>query len=378
MKKLTIASILIILSGFLKAQEIDTFYLHKALSKNDTVIYKRIIQFNEKSSLYHVKDYLENGQIEMDAYFSSFDRNVKAGYQCNYRTNTKENEYKEWHSNGQIGFHGNFKHGLMNGLCTSWYKNGQIASEVNWLNGQLHGSVKYYKEDGSLQFDLQYENGSNLNPKNVNYHYVTYLPPDYNSDTLKSFPLLIYLHGGSARGTDTISLYSSGPFDQVYRGREFPFIIVSPQCPKFIRWSTENWFESFYSEISEKYRIDTNRIYLTGMSLGGSGTWYLAVKYPEKFAAIAPMSGFTSHNEYINKNIERLKNMPIWAFHGKLDDVVQFEETERIVDKLEKENTNLKFTIEPEVGHWIHWLIYPSQELYDWFLQYEKNNKISY
>ncbi len=60
---------MIILSGFLKAQEIDTFYLHKALSKNDTVIYKRIIQFNENSSLYHVKDYLENGQIEMDAYF---------------------------------------------------------------------------------------------------------------------------------------------------------------------------------------------------------------------------------------------------------------------------------------------------------------------
>lgn len=363
------------LSGFLKAQEIDTFYLHKPLSKYDTVIYKRIIQFNENSSLYHVRDFFENGQVEMDAYYSSFDRNIKEESQCNYITNTKENEYKEWYENGQLGFHGNFKNGLRHGLCTSWYENGQTESEANWLNGQLHGSVKYYNKDGSLEFDLQYEYGSNNNPKKVNYHYINYLPSDYYSDTLKNFPLLIFLHGGSARGNDTIDLYNSGPFDQVYRGREFPFIIVSPQCPKHIRWSTENWFESFYSDIVEKYRIDTNKVYLTGMSLGGSGTWYLAVKYPEKFAAIAPISGFTSHNEYINKNIEQLKNMPIWAFHGKLDDVVQFEETERIVKRLEKENKNLKFTIEPEVGHWIHWLIYPSQELYDWFLQQDRRNK---
>jgi len=121
-----------------------------------------------------------------------------------------------------------------------------------------------------------------------------------------------------------------------------------------------------------KYRVDTNKVYLTGVSLGGSGTWYLATKYPEKFAAIAPMSGFTSHIEYLDQNIEELVDMPIWAFHGKIDKVVQFEETERVIQKLEGKNKNLKFTIEPNVGHWIHWLVYPEQELYDWLLTHDR------
>ncbi len=108
------------------------------------------------------------------------------------------------------------------------------------------------------------------------------------------------------------------------------------------------------------------------MSLGGSGTWYLAAKYPDVFAAIAPMSGFTSHMDFIDNNIDKLTNIPIWAFHGKIDHVVPFEETERIIKKLEGKNKDLKFTAEPEVGHWIHWLVYPNQELYDWFLKYEK------
>ena len=89
------------------------------------------------------------------------------------------------------------------------------------------------------------------------------------------------------------------------------------KCPKHLRWSTENWFENFYSDLIQKYRIDTNRVYLTGESLGGSGTWFLAAKYPDKFAAIAPMSGFTSHMDFIDNSIDKLMNIPIWAFHGK-------------------------------------------------------------
>jgi len=68
-----------------------------------------------------------------------------------------------------------------------------------------------------------------------------------------------------------------------------------------------------------RYRIHADRIYLTGPSLGGSGTWHVAARYPETFAAIAPISGFTSHVDYIDKNIDKLLDMPVWAFHGKLD-----------------------------------------------------------
>lgn len=361
--------------GVLMAQEIDTFTLHYPAAKNKTIIYKRVIEYDTFKRLYHVKDYFENGQVQMDAFYSTFDKHVKEEYQCNYKTNTKEGTYQEWYENGQIKFTGAYKNGLRNRLCTSWYNNGQKEEESNWLNGQLHGKVKYWTKQGSLQFDLSFDHGINKNPRNVSYPYLSYTPKDYDADTLKMWPLIIYLHGGSDRGVDLIKLYSQGIPDQIYRGREFPFVIIAPQCPEHIRFSTENWFENFYQEINAKYRIDTNRVYLTGMSLGGSGTWYLAALYSGIFAAIAPMSGFTSHLDFIDDNINKLIDIPIWAFHGKIDNVVPFEETERIIKKLEEKNKDLKFTVEPEVGHWINWLVYPGQELYDWFLKYDKRMK---
>jgi len=139
-----------------------------------------------------------------------------------------------------------------------------------------------------------------------------------------------------------------------------------------LRWSTDNWFDGFYKESTSKYNIDTNRVYLTGASLGGSGTWYLAAKYPEKFAAIAPMCGFTSDNDFTETHLDRLTRMPVWAFHGRTDMTVPFEETERIVQKLEGKNKELRFTTDPSVGHPIQWLVYPNTELYDWFLKYHR------
>jgi hypothetical protein len=361
--------------GAIKAQEVDTFYLTVPISQSDTIIYKRIIHFDRNDKLCHVQDYFENGQIQMDAFYSSFDKQIKEDIQCNYHSNTKEGLYKAWFDNGQIQYVGNYEKGLRNGLSTSWYDNGKKEGEENWLNGQLHGRVKYWTEQGELQSDLAFVHGSNQNPRDTNYQYISYTPKEYNDDTTKKWPLIIYLHGGSSRGADTIELYCCGIPDQIWRGREFPFVIVAPQCPTHQRWSTDNWFENFYKEVTTRYRVDTNRVYLTGVSLGGAGTWYLATKYPDKFAAIAPMSGFTRHIDYIMKNTDKLIDMPIWAFHGKLDKVVQFEDTEWIISRLAGKNRDLTFTAEPGVGHWIDWLVYPKQELYDWFLTHDKRMK---
>jgi dipeptidyl aminopeptidase/acylaminoacyl peptidase len=84
------------------------------------------------------------------------------------------------------------------------------------------------------------------------------------------------------------------------------------------------------------------------------------------------MCGFTSDNDFTMNNISRLIDVPVWTFHGRMDQTVPFEETERFVKMLEGKNKNLRFTIEPNVGHWIQWLVYPNQELYDWFLKYHK------
>jgi hypothetical protein len=359
-------------TGITKSQDADTFMLHLAMAQTDTIVFKRIIQFDKFKNLFHVRDYYDNGQIQMDAFYSSFDRNVKEEYQCNYLTNTKEGAYTQWYSNGQTEFSGFFKNGRLNSHSASWYRNGKIEAIENWSKGQLHGRVKYWTKNGDLQYDLKFSHGQNNNPIDENYKYLTYLPENYKADTLKRWPLIIYLHGGSDRGSDLKKLYSSGIPDQVYRGRKFPFIIISPQCPEHIRWSTENWFEDFFDEVIMRYRIDTNRVYLTGLSLGGAGTWYLAAKYPEKFAAIAPISGFTSNMDFIDENLDKVTEIPVWAFHGKIDIVVPFEETERIINKLEGKNSEVKFSAEPLVGHWIHWLVYPGQELYDWFLKHEK------
>ena len=373
MKNTTLILLLFICLGAIKAQDVDTFYLYVPISKNDTIIYKRIIQFDNNDSLYHVRDYYPNGQIQMEGTYSSFDKRIKEeSLWCNYRTNTKEGEFKVCYKDGQIESKTNFLNGLRHGLLEYWYSNGQRESIQNYINGQEHGKSTWWNTDGSLQNELIFERGLNQNPKDTNYQFISYVPKEYNSDTLKKWPLIIYLHGGSSRGLDTIKLFCCGIPDQIWRGREFPFIIVAPQCPINKRWSTDNWFENFYEEITTKYRVDTNKVYLTGVSLGGAGTWYLAIKYPEKFAAIAPMSGFTRHIDYIMKNTDELIDIPIWAFHGKIDKVVEFEDTEWMINKLKGKNKDLKFTIEPDVGHWIDWLVYPKQKLYDWFLKHDK------
>jgi len=353
----------------------ETYVLHQAVSHRDSIVYTRVIRFDDRTQLFHVRDYFDNGQIQMDAFYSSFDKRVKEQYQCNYRSNTKEGTYTEWHRNGRKGFEGRFTRGRLNGSSTSWYESGQKESEENWLNGQLHGRVRYWSENGVLQFSSVFKHGMNQHRRNVSYRYLSCLPKDYAADTARTWPVVIYLHGGSDRGTDLKKLYSSGIPDQVYRGREFPFLLLAPQCPLHLRWSTDDWFENFYTEVRARYRIDTDRVYLTGPSLGGSGTWYLAARYPEMFAAIAPMSGFTSHLDFVDKNLDRLLEVPVWAFHGKLDTVVPFEETERIVSRLEGANRNLRFSAEPALGHEIHWQVYPGREIYDWLLRFDRRSR---
>lgn len=374
--------IIIFISGciYLNAQEIDTFQLHHPVSKYDTIIYTRIIQYNNVDKLYYVEDYFDNGQIQMKGTYSSFNKSIKENYWCNYHSNTKQGLYQTWYRNGKLESKYNFIDGKKTGLCEEYYSNGEISDQGYWIpgnkpgntRGMRNGVFKGWSKEGKLLYDFEFMDGLKVDPIDTNYQYLLYTPTDYSSDTTKQWPLIIYLHGGSHRGTDLNKLYGYGIPDQIYRGIDFPFIIAAPQCPVLIRWSTDNWFENLYKEITSKYRVDLNRVYLTGLSLGGSGTWYLATKYPEKFAAIAPMSGFTSHMDYIDQNISNLLDIPIWAFHGKIDLTVPVEETRRIIAQLKDKHPSLKYTEPPDTGHWIHWEIYPEEELYDWFLSQSK------
>ncbi|QDK79365.1 phospholipase [Spirosoma sp. KCTC 42546] len=198
------------------------------------------------------------------------------------------------------------------------------------------------------------------------YPYLVYLPKEY-TDKKESYPLVIYLHGGSQRGKDLTKLKTYGLPHLVDKGRDFPFIIASPQCPDGKFWSTDNWLDSLYSDVKAKYRIDSKRIYLTGISMGGYGVWQTAVAYPDKFAAIVPLCGGCDDSTQIC----RIKHIPVWTFHGVADDVISISETERLVRRLEECNGQVKFTRLEKEGHAIQYL-FEDQTIYDWLLKQHK------
>jgi len=201
------------------------------------------------------------------------------------------------------------------------------------------------------------------------YHYLTYLPQKYDSTKHKQWPLIIYLHGKSACGNNLDKVRGYGLPFFTDRGMQLDAIALSPQCPSGNNWTTEDWLTPFLKEAFKKYRIDTCRIYLTGMSLGGFGTWDLAIKYPHRFAAIAPLCGGGKP-----QFVCALKDMPVWVFHGDQDEQVPIRRSEEMVDALRKCGGNPKFSVLKGFPHDIH-RIYQDESLYKWMLQYSLNTK---
>jgi len=198
--------------------------------------------------------------------------------------------------------------------------------------------------------------------KNLNY--LLYLPEDYDKDPAKKWPLLVFLHGSGERGSDISKVKIHGPPMLVEKGKKFPFILISPQCPTDSWWSYEPVNEMI-EDAEKRYQIDPKRIILTGLSMGGYGTWELAAHYPKKFAALAPLCG--GGIPYMTR---RFKDTPVWAFHGAKDGGVPIHESQRMVDALKKNgSTKVKFTIYPEAGHNCWTETYNNEALYKWMLE---------
>lgn len=195
--------------------------------------------------------------------------------------------------------------------------------------------------------------------RKVSLPYLTYLPPDY--DGKKEFPLLVFLHGAGERGDDLSLVARHGPFKHAAAGEDSPFVMVGPQCPQGRYWG--NYLETlndFLDEILETYRIDRNRVYLTGLSMGGTGTWHWLLANPERFAAAAPVCGTG-----VCWFAEKVVHTPLWVFHGALDDVVPVEESLNMVRRIRQQGGQPKLTVYPDVGHGA-WEYAYSRELTDW------------
>jgi len=208
--------------------------------------------------------------------------------------------------------------------------------------------------------------------KVVKFDYFLYLPDGYE-ESKAEYPMIMFLHGAGERGSDISLLKNNGIPGRISKeGKEFPFIIVSPQCPKDDWWGGPlniPALNGLVDEIAETYRVDKKRIYLTGLSMGGFGTWEMAVNYPKKFAAIAPVCGGGNP-----KKVKAIKDLPIWVFHGAKDNVVDIKKSQEMVDALKKEGSDVTFTIYPEANHNSWTETYNNPELYSWFLQ--QTNKI--
>jgi predicted peptidase len=206
--------------------------------------------------------------------------------------------------------------------------------------------------------------------------YLLFLPAGYGAEPGKRWPLILFLHGAGERGTNVWLVAKHGPPKLDTGTPDFPFIVVSPQCPAGEKWS-DDLLLALLEEVEAKYPVDLHRVYLTGLSMGGFGTWSLGLRHPELFAAIAPICGGGDFITPFVTELERkeaLASLPIWAFHGGKDPVVPIEESQRMVAYLKDRFgvRNVKLTVYPDAQHDCWTQTYANPELYAWFLQHSR------
>lgn len=209
--------------------------------------------------------------------------------------------------------------------------------------------------------------------KRVALNYLLSLPYGYRKNSRHTWPLILFLHGMDERGNDLKRVKRHGIPRIVEEWEDFPFVTVSPQCPESAVWT--DLLEDLHAlleVIVQRYRIDTSRIYLTGLSMGGYGVWHLAEAYPHLFAAIVPICGGTQPDVGFPERISSLRHLPIWVFHGAFDDAVPLFQSQELVDVLRRHHGHVKFTVYYDKGHDSWTDTYNNPELYSWLLE-QKN-----
>ncbi len=195
------------------------------------------------------------------------------------------------------------------------------------------------------------------------FRYLSYVPDGYGKDRSQTWPLLLFLHGVGERGSDLELVKINGPPKLIEAGKKFPFVVISPQCPQDTWWVPPA-LEAFTDSIQRRYRIDPARIYVTGLSMGGFGTWELAERHPERYAAVIPICGGGD-----TSRADHLRNLPVWAFHGAQDDVVPLSRSKDMIDAIKAAGGNPRFTVYPQAGHDSWTETYANDEIYSWLLQ---------
>jgi len=253
------------------------------------------------------------------------------------------------------------------------------------FGGQVFGadSPSRVQRSGSFRTTLS---------KSVAYDYLLFLPSAYGAKTERRWPTILFLHSTAEAGANLALLLKNGPPklietttaenstlqtpSEASKALASEFIVLSPQCPVSQGWDAEALL-ALLDDVSAKYRVDPSRVYLTGFSMGGFGTWSLGLKHPHRFAAIAPISGggdLVDIGAGLPGKRPALQALPIWVFHGGKDTGVPLSESERMIDAVKRVsgNSEVRLTVYPDAGHDSWTETYNNPELYRWFLQHRR------
>ena len=211
--------------------------------------------------------------------------------------------------------------------------------------------------------DLKFSGQLNIS---IELPYRVYLPNDYVDNHASGFPLLLFLHGAGERGSDLTALAKTGLPKELEQGTQLPFITVCPQCPVKEAWD-EHKLLALLDKIIADYNIDLSRIYVTGLSMGGRGTWQLANLAGNRFAAILPICP-----PFFWVNPDNFKTLPVWCFHGVMDSVVPITDSVKMVRLLRAAGCEVNFTTYANADHDSWSETYSNPAIYDWLLSHQR------
>lgn len=227
--------------------------------------------------------------------------------------------------------------------------------------------------------------------RDITIRYLLLVPQDYKPDG-KKWPLMLFLHGLGECSSDDLNLVKiHGPAKIVEERPAFPFVLVTPQCPPppgvdpknlssikpadvipIVReaWKADELIQ-LVDHVVAKLNVDPERVYVTGLSMGGYGTWRLAAAYPDRFAAAVPICGGGDPARMAHGLVQ----VPIWAFHGDNDPIVPVSESQQMIFPLRQAGSEVRFTVYPDVAHNSWEQTYNNPEVYDWLLTHRKKTE---
>jgi predicted peptidase len=212
------------------------------------------------------------------------------------------------------------------------------------------------KEPTGKQLEKQFEKEVKVT---VKLGYLLYLPKGYEKGD-KEWPLVLFLHGAGETGNDLAKVKAHGPPKLIEAGKEFPAVVVSPQAPRF-GWDPET-LNALLDDVTAKYKVDKDRVYVTGLSMGGMGTWALAASRPERFAAIIPICGRGTP-----RDAKVLRDIPIRIYQGAKDPLIRAETAEAMHKALKEAGAkDVELTIYPDADHDSWTRTYDNPKVWEW------------